>query len=85
MDMIPRALYSLLTLYMLLVLLRWFGPWLSLPVEEGRFRWISRLTDPLIDSARRILPPMGPVDFAPIAALLAVWFAREISLRMLLG
>lgn len=85
MDMIPRAVYSLLTLYMLLVLLRWFGPWLSLSLDEGRFKWIGRFTDPLIDGARKILPPMGPVDFAPIAALLAVWFARELSLRMLLG
>lgn len=83
MDLYFRIIYSALTLYMMLILLRWFGPWLTLDVERGRLGWISRVTDPLITRLRRVLPHMGPVDFGPIAALVLVWFVRILSLRIL--
>ena len=70
---------------MMLILLRWFGPWLSLDVEGGRLRWIARLTDPLITRIRRILPNMGPFGFGPMAALFLVWFVRVLSVRVLVG
>ncbi len=78
-----RIAYSVLTLYMMLILLRWFGPWLSLEVTAGRLAWVARLTDPLITRLRRVLPNMGPVDFGPIAALVLVWFVRILSVRIL--
>lgn len=76
---------DLLTLYMLIILLRWFGPWLSLDLEEGRLRWIPPLADPLIGRLRKILPPMGPVDFGPIAALVTVWLVRELGTAIMLS
>lgn len=82
-ELLYRATASALTLYMLLILLRWFGPWLSLDVEHGSMRWISRLTDPLITRLRRVVPPLGPADFGPLAALLLVWLVRELSLGVL--
>lgn len=82
-EIIYRATASVLTLYMLLILLRWFGPWLSLDVEGGPLRWVSRLTDPLIKRLRRAIPPLGPADFGPLAALLLVWLLREVSLSIL--
>ncbi len=81
MDLMFRTIYSGLTLYMMLILVRWLGGWLGLEVEFGRLRWIARLTDPLINALRRILPPMGPVDFGPVAALLLVWLVRVIVTR----
>lgn len=83
MDLYLRIAHSILTLYMMLILLRWFGPWLSLDVTGGRLGWVGRLTDPLITRLRRVLPQMGPVDFGPIAALVLVWFVRILSLRFL--
>ena len=80
-----RAAQSILTLYMLLILLRWLGPWLLLDLRNRRWRWICRLTDPLIAAVRRILPPMGPVDFGPLGAVLLVWVVRVISVNILVG
>ena len=76
--MIPRAIYAVLTLYMLLILARWLGPAMGLEVEFGRWRWVSKLTDPLINRLRRVLPSMGPIDFGPLAALLLVWIVRVL-------
>lgn len=83
MDLYLRITHSVLTLYMMLILLRWFGPWLSLEVTGGRLAWVAWLTDPLITRLRKVLPHMGPVDFGPLAALVLVWFVRILSVRIL--
>ena len=74
-----------LTLYMLLLVLRWFGPWIMFDFEKARLRWATRLTDPLIAKIRQVLPPMGPVDFGPLAAIVAVWIIRDLSVGILRG
>lgn len=83
MDIVVRTVYSLLTLYMLLILLRWFAPWIDLDLYSGRLRWISKVTDPLINRMRQLLPPMGPMDFGPLAALVAVWLVRSVAISLL--
>lgn len=72
-----RTVYSLLTLYMMLILLRWLGPWLQLDIY-GRWRWLGRLTDPLVNKIRRFLPPVGSMDFAPLGAVFLVWIVRVL-------
>ena len=84
-DILIRAVSSLLTLYMMMILIRWTGAWLEVDLFQPRLRWICRVTDPLIDAMRRVLPPMGPVDFGPIAALFVVWVVRYMSLSVLAG
>lgn len=69
-------LYCGLTLYMMVILLRWLGPWLELEFSGPLLRLIPRAADPLIDLMKRLLPPMGPVDFSPIAAVMSVYIVR---------
>ena len=78
--MAAHVVFSLLTLYMMLILLRWFGPWLEINTDAGRLAWIGRATEPLIQRIRRVLPHMGPVDFGPLAALFLVWLARSVAM-----
>lgn len=82
-DVIIRGTYSALSLYMLFILLRWIGPRIELDIQQGRLRWMCALTDPLIRFFRRILPPMGPVDFGPLAALVSAWFVRGLLVSMM--
>ena len=82
MAVVGRALNAALTIYMMLILLRWLAPWLQLDVFNRWLRWAWRITDPLIDFMRRKLPPMGPMDFAPLAALFLVFVVRLIVLQM---
>ena len=83
MDLATRAVYSVITLYMMVILLHWFGAWLSLKVDSGRLRWIALASDPLVKRMRQVLPPMGPVDFAPLASLVALWLIRQVSIGLL--
>ena len=41
------------------------------------------LTDWIIEPIRRILPPIGMIDFSPMVAWLVLWVARGLVLGML--
>jgi YggT family protein len=82
MAMMARSAVGIaLTLYMLAIIARWAGPWLELNTATWWMRIVARITDPLILLMRRLLPPMGPVDWGPIAALVAVWFVRILLVQ----
>lgn len=72
---------SVLTLYMLAILVRWTAQWIELDVRSRRLRWLPRITDPLINLMRRVLPPTGPMDWGPIAAVVSVWVLRLVLVQ----
>ena len=72
---------SALTLYMLALLIRWTAPWIELDLRKRYLQWLPRITDPLINLMRRLLPPMGPMDWGPVAALITVWILRLIIVQ----
>lgn len=75
---------SALTLYMMLILLRWLAPWLELDLYGGRLRWIPAVVDPVVVPIRRMLPAMGPLDFGPLAALFIVLMIRFVVVPVLI-
>ena len=78
---IASLIYCLLTLYMMAVLLRWLGSWLELEFYRFPLSLIPKATDPLTRLMRRILPPMGPMDWSPLAAVMALFIVRLILVR----
>ena len=42
---------------------------------------LRALTEPLFGAVRRVIPPMGGLDFSPLIVLLAVWFLNDILYR----
>lgn len=80
-GVIREVIYSAVTLYMMMILLRWTSPFLSINANKWWFRWISPLTDPLLDLIRRTLPPMGFADWTPVAALLLLWVVRVLLVQ----
>ena len=83
--LIQRAVYSLLTLYMMLILLAWLGPWLQLDLNGRRLRWIRTLTEPLTSRLRKWMSGLGPLDLSPVAALFLVWVIRQFALLVIEG
>ncbi|HUF34400.1 MAG TPA: YggT family protein [Gemmatimonadales bacterium] len=74
------AAFSLVMAAILIrVITSWFGvspyrPWMR------PFVW---LTDWIIEPIRRVLPPMGVIDFSPMVAWLVLWVARGLLLGLL--
>lgn len=78
--LIARIIHSGVTLYMMLMLLRWLGGWLEVDLGMPRLRWVTRATDPPIKLLRQFVPPLGPWDWAPPLSVLLLWLCREVAL-----
>ncbi|NUM56548.1 MAG: YggT family protein [Candidatus Hydrogenedentes bacterium] len=78
--MIGSAIYSGFTLYMLLILVRWLGPYIELDFYDTRLRWIARAVDPLLRAIRGIVPAVGPMDVGPLIAVLLLWLIRTVAI-----
>lgn len=48
------------------------------------WRVTSAITEPLLNPIRRILPPLGGLDFSPIVLLLLIGFVQGYVLRELM-
>ena len=82
---IVSAIYSGITLYMLLILVRWFGPFLELDFYDTRLRWIARAVDPLLRTIRGVVPAVGPIDLGPLVAVLLLWMVRTVAVAAFAG
>lgn len=51
------------------------------PIVAQIWYGLNRLLEPLYEPIRRILPPMGGLDLAPLVALIAVYAIRIILIN----
>ncbi|MEX2496547.1 MAG: YggT family protein [Woeseia sp.] len=84
-----QALYfiikTLVQLYLLLLLLRFWLPWLRADFRNPVAQGILRFTSPLIVPLRRFLPPVGRIDTATLVVAFALQFAALLLLLALVG
>jgi len=76
-HLLASVVFSGLTLYMMALLLRWLGPRLEMEFG-GIWAIIPAACDPLIRLMKRVLPPMGPMDWSPVAAVVCVYIVRLV-------
>jgi len=78
---IQRLIGSALTLYMLAICVRWLGAYVEVEMDSPHLRHVARATDPFINFMRGLVKSigsLGPMDWGPIAALLALWVVRMV-------
>ncbi len=51
------------------------------PIVAQIWYGLNRLLEPLYEPIRRILPPMGGLDLAPLVALIAVYAIRIVLIN----
>lgn len=76
-QILASVIFAGLTLYMMALLLRWLGPRLEIEFS-GPWALLPSLCDPFIELMRKVLPPMGPMDWSPIAAVVCVYIVRLV-------
>jgi YggT family protein len=78
-----QILYSLLSVYSIILLisiiLSWVRPDPYGPLREV-VRIITLLTEPVLAPVRRLLPPMGGLDFSPIIVFFIIRFLQQLLL-----
>ena len=70
-------LIKIIDLYSLIVFVAVILSWFQLPYDNPVVQIVNRLTEPLLQPIRSVLPTMGRMDFSPIVLL--------VGLQMLKG
>lgn len=73
-----RLLAFLIEAYSLVVLVSVIGSWVG--SSNALFELADRLTKPVLDPIRRVLPPVGGLDLSPMVLLVGL----QLVSRMLL-
>ncbi|MGI6083792.1 MAG: YggT family protein [Limnochordia bacterium] len=82
--MLHRLVDIILIWYERLVLVRvilsWFGPSPYHPVV----RFIVKVTDPVLEPARRAIPSVGGIDFSPVLVFIVLgWVRRFLVINLM--
>ncbi len=82
----PRAVLAFLigALYSILfaaLLIRVIGSWFGVFRYSRWMRPAYVLTDWLVEPIRRLLPPMGALDWSPLVAWLVLWLLKQLLLK----
>jgi YggT family protein len=71
------------TVLMAAILIRVIGSWLGIGPYNRWMRPVYVLTNWLVDPIRRILPPLGMIDFSPMVAWLVLYVVRGFVMGLL--
>ena len=65
-------LIQLIDVYSLIVVAGVVVSWTNVPRDHPAVRLLHRLTEPVLTPIRKVLPPMGGIDFSPLALLIGL-------------
>ena len=71
-----------LTVFYWIILFRAIISWVNPDPFNPIVQFVHRMTEPVLEPLRRLLPPM-PVDISPILAFLGIIFLRSFLVRTL--
>ena len=69
-------LVRLINLYSLVVFAAVVLSWMQVDRRNSIAVIVRRLTEPVLEPIRRVLPPMGGLDFSPMVLLVALQILR---------
>src|SRR5210317_1741166 len=72
-------------LYLLVMLLRFWLPWLRADFRNPIAQGILRLTSPLVIPVRRVIPPLGRLDTATIIVAFALQYLTVLVILTISG
>ncbi|MFV0388767.1 MAG: YggT family protein [Pyrinomonadaceae bacterium] len=75
-KLVGYLLFGILGTYSLLIVARIIMSWVS-SYQNRFYRFLMRITDPVLEPFRRIIPPLGMFDISPIIVLLLLGFIQS--------
>jgi YggT family protein len=74
---------GLFTVLMIALFVRVISSWFGISPYRPWMRPVMALTNWIVDPVRRILPPLGMIDFSPLVAWLVLSLLRSFALSLL--
>lgn len=84
MRLVGYLLYGVLSVYSLLIIVRIILSWISSP-DNRITRFLMKITDPVLEPFRKLIPPLGMFDLSPIVVLLLLSFITAAVRGVLIG
>ncbi len=76
---IAALLITIITLYEGLILLRVLVSWFASPsTTHPAIELLEKLTDPVLEPARRALPDTGGIDLSPLIVLIGLELVKRL-------
>ena len=75
-------LYYLVHFYTVLIFIRILMSWFPFDPHNTIVDMIVQITDPYLNIFRRLIPPIGMIDFSPIVALIILQAIAQMFLTM---
>lgn len=75
------VLYALLSVYILFIFIRFLSSWFVF-ARNTFLGFVTRVTDPILLPARRLIPTVGMFDISAMLVLILLQFLQTIVLRM---
>ena len=82
MDTVILVILILCRLLALAVVARAILSWFNLRPDNPVVRVLNEITDPILAPLRRVIPTAGGIDFAPMAAVLILWWVVPMLLQV---
>ena len=76
-------LARIIEIYTFVLLIRILMSWIpNLDRSNAIVQMLVQVTDPVLEPARRLIPPLGMIDISPIVVFIALSIIRDLLLRM---
>ncbi len=75
------VLYGLLSVLVLFIFLRFISYWFVF-TRNTFFGFVARVTDPILQPVRRLIPPIGMFDISAMIVLIFIGFLQSIVMRV---
>jgi len=79
-GLVSDAIQLLTLIIIVRAVLSWFP---NVDYRHPLIRFIIRVTDPILNPLRRVIPPLAGMDLSPLIAILLVQFVGKLVLQLL--
>lgn len=81
-ESVAQLFILFLWLLILAVFLRSLMSWFPISQDNEVARFLYRVTEPLLDPVRRVLPRTGMIDFSGLVVILLLYVMMEVVRRV---
>lgn len=78
--MIFELLATVLSIYSFVILARLLLSWVPDMIDpyHPAAQFLHQITEPVLEPARRLIPPIGMIDISATVVLLVIWFLTDL-------
>ncbi|MBX3050547.1 MAG: YggT family protein [Caldilineaceae bacterium] len=81
--MVFLLLARIIEIYTFVLLIRILMSWIpNLDPSNPIVQMLLQVTDPVLEPARRLIPPLGMIDISPIVVFIALSVIRDLLVRL---